>query len=335
MRPRNREITIFNISMLDVICGAVGAFLILMIILFPSYQKVTGDTDQRVEQQNYQLRAELRKLESRVPLNKTEIEKRRRELEESTASVKRELSRIEPVQKQQKQASGQGLISLFASWVLPMNTDKTQDEFNAFLVPIENNRVGEIIRKNDAQVCEQLRRPTAPGRVQAGHVSTHFGLNNTIVLHRAVSQVFAIYYCKWKSKIPGLARYAQISGHINYGNKVWELPTVTVVDGGKLLGIVRLLDDNRLQIVEADELRGTAEKRRQEYQAQRRKSMEQREQQIRELETRKDKGKLAPEEEHLLEALKAITAQERKADRSSTVKTRVKGKTESAPGKSP
>ncbi|HMV54735.1 MAG TPA: hypothetical protein PLX20_15900 [Rhodocyclaceae bacterium] len=39
MKPRNREINIFNLSMLDVICGALGAFLILFLIAAPSYSK--------------------------------------------------------------------------------------------------------------------------------------------------------------------------------------------------------------------------------------------------------------------------------------------------------
>jgi hypothetical protein len=39
MRSRNREINIFNLSMLDVIAGAMGAFLIVMVVLMPFYKK--------------------------------------------------------------------------------------------------------------------------------------------------------------------------------------------------------------------------------------------------------------------------------------------------------
>ena len=39
MKPRNREINIFNLSMLDVISGALGAFLIIMVVLFPYYKR--------------------------------------------------------------------------------------------------------------------------------------------------------------------------------------------------------------------------------------------------------------------------------------------------------
>jgi len=39
MRRRNREINIFSLSMLDVISGAMAAFLIIMVVLMPYYRK--------------------------------------------------------------------------------------------------------------------------------------------------------------------------------------------------------------------------------------------------------------------------------------------------------
>ncbi len=44
MKVRNREISIFNLSMMDVISGAMGAFLIIMIILARYYKSDTIDT---------------------------------------------------------------------------------------------------------------------------------------------------------------------------------------------------------------------------------------------------------------------------------------------------
>jgi hypothetical protein len=37
MKPRNREVNIFNMSLLDILCGAMGTFAFMMIVLFPSY----------------------------------------------------------------------------------------------------------------------------------------------------------------------------------------------------------------------------------------------------------------------------------------------------------
>ena len=45
MKPRNREINIFNLSMLDVICGALGAFLILFLIAAPHYGNTGTQSD--------------------------------------------------------------------------------------------------------------------------------------------------------------------------------------------------------------------------------------------------------------------------------------------------
>lgn len=50
MRRRNRDINIFNLSMLDVICGAMGAFLIIMIILLPYYKKESIDYQKELNQ---------------------------------------------------------------------------------------------------------------------------------------------------------------------------------------------------------------------------------------------------------------------------------------------
>jgi hypothetical protein len=37
MKPRNREVNIFNMSLLDILCGALGTFAFMMIVLFPYY----------------------------------------------------------------------------------------------------------------------------------------------------------------------------------------------------------------------------------------------------------------------------------------------------------
>ena len=50
MKPRNREINIFNLSMLDVISGAMGAFLIIMVILLPYYKKESIDYRRELQQ---------------------------------------------------------------------------------------------------------------------------------------------------------------------------------------------------------------------------------------------------------------------------------------------
>lgn len=57
MKPRNREINIFNLSMLDVISGAMGAFLIIMVVLFPYYKKESVDYQREIQQITEQAKA--------------------------------------------------------------------------------------------------------------------------------------------------------------------------------------------------------------------------------------------------------------------------------------
>lgn len=42
MKSRNREVNIFNMSLLDILCGALGAFCFMMLALFPYYTRKGG-----------------------------------------------------------------------------------------------------------------------------------------------------------------------------------------------------------------------------------------------------------------------------------------------------
>ncbi len=64
MRPRNREINIFNLSMLDVICGSLGTFILLMIILLPYYKKDNIDCQQEIKNADRRTQETERKLTS-------------------------------------------------------------------------------------------------------------------------------------------------------------------------------------------------------------------------------------------------------------------------------
>ena len=68
MKPRNREVNIFNLSMLDVISGALGALIIIMVVLFPHYTKQrTEEEYQQMEARVQQLQAQVQRLRMRRP----------------------------------------------------------------------------------------------------------------------------------------------------------------------------------------------------------------------------------------------------------------------------
>jgi hypothetical protein len=51
VKPRNREVNIFNMSVLDLLTGALGAFCFLTLALFPSYFKTQKSSAPEQRQQ--------------------------------------------------------------------------------------------------------------------------------------------------------------------------------------------------------------------------------------------------------------------------------------------
>ncbi len=61
MRAARREINIFNMSLLDILCGALGAFCFMMLVLFP-YWRPGGAASANVEQEKLMIEKELAEL---------------------------------------------------------------------------------------------------------------------------------------------------------------------------------------------------------------------------------------------------------------------------------
>src|SRR5215467_14058352 len=61
MRARAREINIFNMSLLDILCGALGAFCFMMLVLLPYYKPPGSAID--LHKQEVQTQDLLRQLE--------------------------------------------------------------------------------------------------------------------------------------------------------------------------------------------------------------------------------------------------------------------------------
>ncbi len=69
MKPKNREVNIFNLSMLDVISGALGAILMVMIVLFPFYGRETSAGDAEYWRQRAEkAEKKVKNLEIRNPV---------------------------------------------------------------------------------------------------------------------------------------------------------------------------------------------------------------------------------------------------------------------------
>lgn len=86
MKRRNREINIFNLSMLDVISGAMGAFLIIMVILLPYYKKDTIDYQRELQQSRVAEEA-ARKSAQAAEAARRAAEEMARKAEEATSKA--------------------------------------------------------------------------------------------------------------------------------------------------------------------------------------------------------------------------------------------------------
>lgn len=67
MKTRNREINIFSMSALDLFASALGAFILIAIILLPFFPNLNANIDsEKLKRENEKLKAENEQLEKRV-----------------------------------------------------------------------------------------------------------------------------------------------------------------------------------------------------------------------------------------------------------------------------
>ena len=95
MKPRTREINIFNLSMLDVISGAMAAFLILVVVLLPFYKKEHID----YQAINNELRQALARAEARAQAAEAQAETARADAEAAAEQVRQARADAETAQK--------------------------------------------------------------------------------------------------------------------------------------------------------------------------------------------------------------------------------------------
>lgn len=65
MKARNREINIFNMSLLDILCGALGVFCFMTLVLFP-YWRPTGANAEELEKNKLAIEEELKALKKKL-----------------------------------------------------------------------------------------------------------------------------------------------------------------------------------------------------------------------------------------------------------------------------
>ena len=103
MRARNREFNILNMSFLDVICGAMGAFLIVMVILMPYYKKEAQDFLQSIGN----LKQELAETTQRLEKTETELDRAEKRIRETETELDRAEKRIRELKQELQKSQSQ------------------------------------------------------------------------------------------------------------------------------------------------------------------------------------------------------------------------------------
>ena len=114
MKKRSREINIFSMSALDLFASAMGAFILITIVLFPFFPNM-GDSSERIAEEKARLeqeraklrqertgleqeRAKLKQEKAKVPKTKVEdaeLQRERARLEQERARLKQEKAKLE------------------------------------------------------------------------------------------------------------------------------------------------------------------------------------------------------------------------------------------------
>jgi hypothetical protein len=104
MRARRREINIFNMSLLDILCGALGAFCFMMLVALPYYKPGAGSSAQARENQakTDELMRELEKLKENLgdPGAAENLEELLRQLQAQIQSLQGQVNQL-TTEKQQ------------------------------------------------------------------------------------------------------------------------------------------------------------------------------------------------------------------------------------------
>src|SRR5262245_10400003 len=111
MKPRNKEVNIFNMSLLDILCGALGAFCFMMLVLMPSYTAANNrskapELPPDFDPKNYQEALQrIKQLESSLDQYKNYADKLDRENSQARNQIDQLKKQVDQLNKENDQLS--------------------------------------------------------------------------------------------------------------------------------------------------------------------------------------------------------------------------------------
>lgn len=122
MKSRNREVNIFNMSLLDILCGALGAFCFMMLVLFP-YWRPGGMNAAKLEKQAEEMRQQMEELQRQLqdlPNAPKDILDRfqrvQQQLQQQQADLNRAQQDLEEKERQLKKLEKRNPIVVAVDW---------------------------------------------------------------------------------------------------------------------------------------------------------------------------------------------------------------------------
>lgn len=158
MQRKNREISIFSMSVLDLFASALGAFIILFMVLLPFYLKVDPDLideNRQLREDNQQLQAQNQDLQQQLAECQAENQRLQGELAQAQ-------SQVEDLQQQLQECRAQNQALQQRVAALEEQNQNLQ---------AENQRLQEQVERQARlqqalQACEEARR-RAEGRAES------------------------------------------------------------------------------------------------------------------------------------------------------------------------
>ena len=159
MRARRREINIFNMSLLDILCGALGAFCFMMLVALPYYIPPGSAPDLRKSQEETEkLMRDLEQMKERLPDQKSidEMEDMLRRLEEQVKALQGQVN-ILTAEKEELKRQVDQLTN--EKKTLQAQADQLTKEKNQLAQENQGLRArNEELEKENAEVKAQLQQ---------------------------------------------------------------------------------------------------------------------------------------------------------------------------------
>ncbi|MFI3291267.1 MAG: hypothetical protein R3Y46_05230 [Opitutales bacterium] len=161
MAKKRGEISVFSMSAIDLFCSALGAFMIIAIIVMPSYskkappQELTQEQAEEIQENIQELQKQIENLEVKNIKSQMQVDKKKLENAQITAQVDELDSQVEAVAK----ALNGTFLIVVASWETKGFLENS-DDIDMYVVDPKKNKYNYINKRYpniDAELAEDAK----------------------------------------------------------------------------------------------------------------------------------------------------------------------------------